>query len=504
MIRSVRAPLTTALVTLAIGVGMALRTVGLHRGLWLDEYTTLLQLDPHDTLNTLARVRLDTHHPLYFLLLGLWSKVSTSLPWLRLLSVLIDLGTMLTLWFWLRRISPRGALMAVGYMATAPLFVRFGLELRPSGLLTCTTALSMWATQAILEQRSPRRWSLWSLAVTALVATHPVGIMFVPALAAWIVMQTKNAHWRALTAALVAPVSMFALLHWVYQALPTLAAISWMPHISWELLGNTAQYLTGSPQANMPQWLRALAAAVLSVWFIALLSNVRSRAWPMALWGLTFVALVTAYSFFGTPIFWYRQLMPAVLCLGIFLALHTAALPEGWRNAAGTGAMVLLCALQTWQTIQSLGIPVEPSPEVGTVLHREWSPHSVALYYPDYLGASVRAEAEGIPSGKIYSLEDTAEPPNGAFTDNVFVAVRVDLGVAQAPDLLAKQLQRRLRQIPGAHDVQLMLVPSHDLDVMDKAYAVGDVVHAISKRLGAPTALPQQGALERWQYRVVR
>ena len=86
-------------------LAICLRFIGLNKGLWLDEYYSIRWLSKGDFWQTTEALRNYNKPPLYFLLLYLWSQINHSEPFLRSLSILFDLGTVIVVIKWLKPYS---------------------------------------------------------------------------------------------------------------------------------------------------------------------------------------------------------------------------------------------------------------------------------------------------------------------------------------------------------------------------------------------------------------
>jgi mannosyltransferase len=162
-------------------VAALLRLVGLGaEPFWLDEahtanFTTLTVAelwsfdDPFDTVNP----------PGFILAMKIWSQVSRSDEWLRLLPALAGIATIPVVHAIGARIGGRRVgLMAAGFMAVSGYHVRYSQEARAYALITLCAAVALWATTVILDdavrgepRHSSRPHRSWLPAVAYGVAT---------------------------------------------------------------------------------------------------------------------------------------------------------------------------------------------------------------------------------------------------------------------------------------------------------------------------------------------
>ena len=134
--------LYSLLVLAILLLAITIRLLGLNKGLWLDEYFSLRWLEEGNLWSTTIALRNYNKPPLYFLLLYGWSQIHNSEAFLRLLSVIFDVGTVIIVVKWLKQYSKLSSILAGMYLATTPIMLRYAQEIRPYSLLVFTTALS--------------------------------------------------------------------------------------------------------------------------------------------------------------------------------------------------------------------------------------------------------------------------------------------------------------------------------------------------------------------------
>ena len=158
-------PILVAIVVLAAG----LRLVGLDaEPFWLDEahtanFTrlTLAELwsfdDPFDTVNP----------PGFIVLMKLWSQVSRSDLWFRLLPAIAGIATIPIVHAIGRRVmNRRVGLIAAGLLAVSGYHVRYSQEARAYSLITLCAAAALWAVIRLLDlDASDRRLWVWPVLV---------------------------------------------------------------------------------------------------------------------------------------------------------------------------------------------------------------------------------------------------------------------------------------------------------------------------------------------------
>ncbi len=80
-----------AILLLAIMLGF----LGLNKGLWNDEISTVLKISHQNIFAMFEHLKQNVHPPLYYVLLYCWGKISKQEEFLRLFSLLLNLGTLL-------------------------------------------------------------------------------------------------------------------------------------------------------------------------------------------------------------------------------------------------------------------------------------------------------------------------------------------------------------------------------------------------------------------------
>jgi len=114
------------LIIVLVCLGLALRLVGLTKGIWLDEFYSIAKISQGDLI---ANLRAYDHPPLYFVFLKLWYLVNTSEPFLRLFSVIWGVGTIIVVIKWIEGYSPLAGIISGICCALMPALLRFSQEI---------------------------------------------------------------------------------------------------------------------------------------------------------------------------------------------------------------------------------------------------------------------------------------------------------------------------------------------------------------------------------------
>lgn len=136
--------------------------IGLRQSVWFDEAYSLL-LAKQAPAEIIRLTGLDTHPPLYYLLLHYWGEFfQWNVAALRLLSVLGYGGALVGIGLLVRRLfGARAALWAVGGAALSPLLMRYGFELRMYSIASCIGVFATLSMVAAREAQGRRALWLW-------------------------------------------------------------------------------------------------------------------------------------------------------------------------------------------------------------------------------------------------------------------------------------------------------------------------------------------------------
>ena len=173
------------LLILAFGLGLRLYRLQ-EQSLWYDEYLTVCNLSAPDALSHHALMRIhytdQAAGPLYYTLQYFYARLfGTSLPILRLLSVLIGVLCILSVYFLGQRLYGRVAgLVAALCLAMSPQHIWWGQEPRGYEFVTLLVILSSLFLFRAIEERRGRWWALHFAANALLPWTHVCAVFFLP------------------------------------------------------------------------------------------------------------------------------------------------------------------------------------------------------------------------------------------------------------------------------------------------------------------------------------
>jgi len=142
--------------------------------LWHDEAFSALYLR-YPLGEMMARIILDVHPPLYYLILRLWSSVSgDSLLSLRLLSIIFGVLTVWAGYLFIKAAfhNKHAALLSALILAINPFQIQYALEARMYTLGTFLILLSSYFLIRALESNRTKYWLFYSVTAAACLYTH--------------------------------------------------------------------------------------------------------------------------------------------------------------------------------------------------------------------------------------------------------------------------------------------------------------------------------------------
>jgi len=182
-------------VVLVAAAALRLATLDL-QSFWLDEASTVRDLDGSFGHLWHRLTELEAMPPLYFVLAWAWSKLfGLGEVGLRSLSALFGIATVPVAWELGRRLVPGrrsdlAGLLAAGLAAPSPFLIWFSQEARPYALLSLLTAVATLCFVIALQSESLRRpLFLWGVAAAAALTTHYFAVFF-------LVPQAAALAWR--------------------------------------------------------------------------------------------------------------------------------------------------------------------------------------------------------------------------------------------------------------------------------------------------------------------
>lgn len=172
--------------------------IGLNQSVWFDEaYSIIIAKQPIAEL--LRLTALDTHPPLYYILLKAWAELfGYGELALRSFSALAAGGAVIFAGLLVRRLfGARSALITLPFIVLAPFLLRYGFEIRMYALasLICTAATYV-LVRALQEKNAKNQWALYIL-YAVLVAVGVYTLYYTVLLwlthLIWLIWMTRSA-----------------------------------------------------------------------------------------------------------------------------------------------------------------------------------------------------------------------------------------------------------------------------------------------------------------------
>ena len=346
--------------------------IGSQQSVWFDEaYSIWLAKQPVGEL--LRLTGLDTHPPLYYLLLKLWASVwGYSESALRAFSILCYGGAMVVAGLFVRRwFGRRAASYTLLTLIGTPLLMRYGFEIRMYAL---GSLIGISATAMLARAWYGNRWRDWVL-YAVLVAAGMLSLYYTALLWAaqliWLIAMTYRRqglqHWWKE--------------RWLVSYLGSIVLfLPWLPTFFGQI-GNGALAAIGRPMnleqilgvvsfntIYKPAWLLGVVSSLLVIVVI----SAAVWAWPHTLrrlqhselaWLLLANVAVPIASLIGVSLFaamYVERYLAHVVISGIVafsIAIATAcaaihASSVWWHKAAATGLLVLMPIIMLYGTLQ--------------------------------------------------------------------------------------------------------------------------------------------------------
>jgi hypothetical protein len=472
-------------------LALGLRLLGLHKGIWLDEFTTLDWVLSPDLTSMFQKMRPDAWPPLYFLLLRAWSHLGQGEATLRLFSVVFGVGLVVIAMEWMKRYSYLGSILTGVILATLPVLMRFSMEIRGYALLLAATALAFYfASELKAEPQKLTGYLGLTLSLAVAVLTHMVGVMLI--IPVWLFIVIMNPDYKRielgkafLTIAIPATLSMWVKFIFLYRS-PS--HDWWMPQVNLDMLWSIFGYVQNVSAATWPLSLMKgenpalglylsysllLLCLILALIFLAL--GQWRRTLPFLLAAIAYWGELLAYSVAVLPIIWDRTLLPGVVPLAAFVGLHVATFKRRVLRTAYTMIILLvsLALATTWVTRRAWE-PQEQWGDVAKILTAQWRPQDLVVLYPGFIRGLTQYYFPGLPAKSIIEVPTGGRQEHVAAEirrkidgrkttqlTNVFLIIRQDIPMMRDLSPYRHLIVDLKEQMPKTAALQLLLHTSH-------------------------------------------
>jgi len=396
--------------------GIILRLMGLNKGIWLDEYFTIDIITRNDFLESM---RSDTHPPLYYILVKLWSQIDISEQFLRLLSVIFGIGTIIITMRWVKRYSLLASLIAGLLYSAIPMLIRYSQEIRDYQLLLLLTACTFIYASRIAA--SPQKLSgyVWlSLCLSIAALTHLIGVMLIIPVLLFIILSTadkRNIQWSNLIMTITLPSITFLLEYlFFFKHLPEKSSW-WMPPVSFQLIFGTAKQVFGISylldaselfQKYFPILASSYIVCIVSLATVTLAGIIFFGNWrqsyPLFIAAACYWLEMILYSAFVTPIFWYRTVLPGIIPFLGFIGIQLATIRLKWLKTASISFIIIISIIfaSGW-VVRGAWLPYENWRETAGVLKTRWYKNDIAIFYPKSASGPIRYYFTDLPADSV-------------------------------------------------------------------------------------------------------
>jgi len=338
----------------------------------------------------------------YYVLLRLWMVVDDGEFWIRALSVVAGVATLLPLFALGKRLlGVRVGLVAAALLAVNAFHIRYAQEARGYTLVVLMITLSSLAFVRLVEERSARAWALYALTSFLAVYTQLLSILVL--LAHWLslaLLPRREVSWRRMVWGTVLLAFLFAPLGlWLLRGMA--GAISWIERPSLYDVARFFYTASGGAAAIVPagrehllgraaRWL-LLLAYLLPAGVAAVRAALRCR-WqpPRERWHVGFVVLWLVVPIGAAfvlsleqPIFEPRYLLLTLPPLCLLAAAGLSLIRPRWLFAAavvvvlglglyGTRTYYMFAVKDDWRGVTDY-ILSKSTPRDGIIFHAHFT-----------------------------------------------------------------------------------------------------------------------------------
>jgi mannosyltransferase len=336
----------------ALGVALRFASLGL-QSYHHDEVITAARVIPGSFGQMLHEVRAsESNPPLYYVLAWGWAKAfGTGEVALRSLSALFGAAAVPVAYFAARELASRRAgLIVAALVAVNPMLIWYSQEARSYALLIFFGALALFFFARALNTRRGSDLALWALASALALCSHYFAGFAIAIEAVWLVVALRS-RWRVVLPAIGGVIAVGLAL------LPLIRAQIDPTHIGWIdqsplgvrlletggsfLVGETGHVIAEPPRERYALIPAALIGAALLLAFLRGSGQERRGTRIGLTVGLGVVAIAFVAALFGRDYIVERNLLPALIPLGVAAAIGFGA---SAARRAGLVLATVLCA----------------------------------------------------------------------------------------------------------------------------------------------------------------
>jgi len=400
-----------------------LRLVALDKGISLEESSSIHRAFSSTPLPTL---REHNHPPLYFLLLKSVGSVSRQDWFLRLPSVAFGLGTVLCLWFWIKRYTFSGAVVACLLIATHPFIVRHSQQMRSYGLLLFLTALAFCLADGLSWKTSDSRRAIWlTLTLSIAIASHLSAIFLWSTVLFFVgirlLHQRRLPGINLLTVAVIPPMVLVFLTQvfltkvrretwWIERP-----EVDRLLQIGADLAGASAFEWSSRSLAGKAGFLGMSSILLLTLVMVLGLAVLICGRWQspsLALLssGLVWLAQLVLVSALIVPVLIARTAFPLLIPIIGAVGIRWGSLRPGPTRIAVGGAVVITAMIFSLWWIRIAGPqPFGPWKQTAAQIEDEWRPGDQILFSPSYVQDPILHYNPWLPTGATHTFNPWQE-----------------------------------------------------------------------------------------------
>ena len=290
-----------------LGGALPLRLMGLDKGIWVDEWSSINVSQSGRFIDTLVNLRNYDHPPLYFIILHLWLQLGKSEVFLRLPSVVMGIGAVYITMVWLRRFSNLAGILAGVLLGAAPILLRYSQEIRDYPLLVLATSLVFYyASRVVTCPEGRSDYIGLGLSLTLAVTTHLIGIFLILPVCAFLVGMNptrRTRHWSKVVPAIAIPIGVFLFEYLFYLENLSKSGNWWVPQMSYRMVSFTGRTLFGLSSLMWPwEVVKRVLFVVLPLFAAALAFGNWRRSMPLLAAALIYWVQIIGYGVFATPL----------------------------------------------------------------------------------------------------------------------------------------------------------------------------------------------------------
>lgn len=356
--------------------------------------------------------------------------------------LLIALLTLLAFLWALKPLGREGTLLGLVFLASNPLLINYGIEIRMYGLLVLLTCLVLGELVRLRagphDSHTYIRLVVWLVLATQ---THAVGIFLATTSLFILLMPPKRSRPGGLlcgTLILVPTLSTLGWM-WVYRMKDKLANTAWIDHPSFQkVFKQTANLFLGRDAPN-GEIVTVLFLLLVSIFLIAFLGH---GGVPYLAGGLFYCGQILLFSLLLKPILLDRTLLPCVPFLAAFLAIRYQSIVHRRRlsralllltitYAVGSAGLWVFRNSQLCKTpIKHVLVPIANTIKPDSYLVADWALTPLPyFYFPNH-------PEEKITTSNPHNPDPRQLPGPGT----VYLILRTD------PEVEIPELRRALRR----------------------------------------------------------